>query len=184
MALAVGGNALIDSQFILKEKLGITYGSIVGDFGCGGAGYFVFAASKLVGPDGLVYAVDVLRSVLGHIESRKALEHIQNIKTVWSNLEIFGGTPINNSSCDYAVLANILFQNTKRQEIFRETSRMLKPGGKLAVIDWNEGRLFIGPQQKEKVSVSEASTLAAAVGLQERERFPAGKWHYGILFEK
>ena len=59
-----GGNELINSEWLLKEKAGLSFGMKVGDFGCGGGGYFALQAARLVGDHGQVFAVDILKSVL------------------------------------------------------------------------------------------------------------------------
>lgn len=184
MEQTAGGTALLDPTHLLQQELGITPGSVVGDLGCGGAGYFAMTAARLVGQNGKVFAVDVLKSALANIASRKEMEKLTNIETVWSNLEVFGGTKINNNTLDYALLTNILFQNSNKLAILKEAGRLLKQGGKLLVIDWHEGRFALGPQPKDKVSKEEVIALARQAGLAHERTFPAGMWHYGLIFTK
>lgn len=179
-----GGNGLLNPEQILKYELGISVGSYVGDFGCGGAGYFVFQAAKLVGETGLVYAVDILKPVLSNIDSRAKELNLKNIKTLWSNLEKFSACKINNNSLDFGLVINVLFQNKDRHAVLREVARLIKPLGKVLVIDWQAGRFPLGPNPADKISAEEVVKLADEFGLKLARRFEAGQYHYGLILEK
>ncbi len=81
----------------------------VGDLGCGNLGYFSVPAAKIVGQNGVVYAVDILKSVLQSVENIARQEGLDNIKTVWSNLEVVGATKITPASLDLIMVVNMLF---------------------------------------------------------------------------
>src|SRR4030042_3326582 len=106
-----GGKELLNPQDLVQNKLGVTYGSKVADLGCGGAGYFVLQSAQQVGPQGVVYAVDILKPVLANVETRAKGLGFDNIKTLWSNLEKYGETKINDEEIDFTLLVNVLFQN-------------------------------------------------------------------------
>jgi len=179
-----GGNELLNPEKILKDELGLTPGAYVGDFGCGGAGYFAIQAGKTTGDSGLVYAVDILQPVLKNIESRAKELNLNNIKTLWSNLEKFGACKINNDYLDFGLIINVLFQNKDKKTILKEAARMIKPLGKLLVVDWKEGRFPLGPRQDDKISPEAVAALANEFGLKLTKKFEAGQYHYGLVFEK
>lgn len=173
----------MDAKFVL-EKIGIKPGWQVADFGCGNLGYFTFPAARIVGKSGIVYAVDILESVLSAIRSRQKMEMVDNVKPVWSDLEVPGATKIPEQSLDCALLINILFQARKHQEIFKEALRLLKTGGRIAVIDWEERDTPLGPTAAERVNKNAVRDLAKQFGLQEIEEFTAGPYHYGLIFQR
>ncbi len=177
-------NETLNAKDILKNKLGVIYGAHVGDLGCGGNGYFTFEVSKLVGQKGKVYAVDILKMVLKNINNRAKMLGIDNIETIWSNLENYGATKINDASLDFVLLVNMLFQNKAPEKVIRETSRILKRGGKVLVIDWREGRFPFGPAAEMKIKAEHISDIALGASLKKIEYFETGKFHYGIIFEK
>jgi ubiquinone/menaquinone biosynthesis C-methylase UbiE len=179
-----GGNELLNPEKILKDELGLMPGAYVGDFGCGGAGYFAIQAAKIIGDGGLVYAVDILQPVLKNIASRAQELNLNNLKIIWSNLEKFGACKINNDSLDFGLIINVLFQNNDKKAILKEAGRMLKPLGKLLVIDWKEGRFPIGPGPHDKTSSKTVIELAGEFGLKLAKQFEAGQYHYGLIFEK
>jgi ubiquinone/menaquinone biosynthesis C-methylase UbiE len=179
-----GGNELINSEWLLKEKVGLGLGMKVGDFGCGGGGYFALQAARLVGSHGQVYAVDILKSVLNNVLSRARSLGIENIVTVWSNLEVFGATKVTDGSLDAGLLINILFQNKEPGMLLKEAARMIRKGGALLVVDWKEGRFPLGPLPQDKVMSKAVRETAASLGLKEKDSFDAGTFHFGLLFEK
>ena len=178
-----GGNELLNPQKILK-KIGISFGDKVADLGCGGAAFFTLTAARLVGNKGIIYAVDVLKPVLASVESKAFLNGLKNIKTIWTNLEIYKATPIPNESLDYAMLINILFQSNKRPELLKESIRLTKKGGKLVIIDWMPTEGPLGPPPKTRLKETEVRQLASRLNLKELEYFRAGTYHYGFIFQK
>jgi len=179
-----GGNELLDPHDLIKNKLGVTYGSKIADLGCGGAGFFVMTSAQVVGPQGQVYAVDILKPVLSNVNTRAKILGFKNIKTIWSNLEKFGATKINDNEIDFSLLINILFQNNEYLNILKEAARITKRDGKILVVDWKEGRFPIGPKPDNKISASQMINLAQAANLKLEEQFEAGKFHYGMVFRK
>ncbi|NCO80046.1 hypothetical protein CO116_02295 [Candidatus Falkowbacteria bacterium CG_4_9_14_3_um_filter_38_19] len=183
MAALIGGNALIDANLIIT-KVRVGEKTKIADLGCGASGHFIFAAAKIVGKKGLVYAVDILKTVLETINKRAKIENYDNVKTIWSNLEIFGATKIESGSLDIALLINTLYQSHKRAEIMREAIRMLKQGGKLVVAEWKNMVTPFGPPAEERVKRDLLIVAAKKLGLHQEEEFEAGQYHYGLIFIK
>ncbi|MBD3247741.1 methyltransferase domain-containing protein [Candidatus Falkowbacteria bacterium] len=183
MPKQTGGNALLDVNFIMK-KAGISERMKVADFGCGASGHFVFPASKLVGNQGVVYAVDILKTSLETLDKRINQENIKNIQTVWSDLEIYRATKIDGGSLDIGLLINTLYQSHKRIEVIRESVRMVKQGGKIMVVEWEDASLPFGPPAEERVKIDALKKVAQKLGLKMIEEFDAGEYHYGVIFEK
>ncbi len=178
-----GGTKLLDAEELLA-KLGVSEGMRIADLGVGGVGYFVLPAAEMVGPQGVVYAVDVQKSVLNSLESTRRQKGLHNIELVWSNLEIIGATNIPEGSIDRGLLINVLFQNTARRNVLTEAARLLASKGRLLVVDWKQTKVPFGPPLKLRVPPEEIEALGMAVGLKLGARFDAGRAHYGLIFEK
>lgn len=184
MIKTTGGNALLNAEFIL-DKAEVVQDKKIADLGCGASGHFVFPAAKRVGEKkGLVYAVDILKPILDNIERVAKLNKVDNIKTVWTDLEIFGAAKINSSSIDSVMLINTLYQSSKRVEILREAIRILKTKGILLVVEWKNNASPFGPPIDERVKAELLKTGAAKLGLNLIEEFDAGQYHYGLVFAK
>jgi len=183
MVYISGGNELLDTDKIF-DRIALKSGQVVADLGCGGAGHFAIPAGRRVGSQGLVYAVDILKSVLKSVVSRARLEGVSNIKTVWSNLEIAGATRIPKNSLDMAFLINILFQSKHDDYVIGEAVRLLKDGGKLLIIDWGRVAPSFGPAAEDRIKPETLKTIANKLSLKLTDEFEAGKYHFGLLFEK
>lgn len=178
-----GGNALIDPQLII-EKAGIGDAMHVADLGCGATGHFVFPVAKAIGKKGIVYAVDILKNNLRNIERRAKVENLEQVRVVWSNLEIFKATRIESGSLDVAMLINVLYQSDNRTEMIREAVRMTKSGGILLIIDWNPTAAPFGPSLSERVNKDNLKAGVPRLGLELKEEFNAGEYHFGMTFIK
>ena len=162
----------------------IKNGMRVADLCCGSSGHFVFPGVKLVGKKGIMYAVDILRTALETISKRARAENLANVKTIWSNLEIFGATKIEAGSLDVGLLINTLYQSHKRAEILRESIRLLKKNGKLVIVEWKNVAAPFGPPAEERVKKELVDNAAKKLGLRPDEEFEAGPYHYGLIYVK
>jgi ubiquinone/menaquinone biosynthesis C-methylase UbiE len=161
-------------------KLGLSAGMKVVDLGAG-SGFYSIAAARIVGPGGRVYAVDVQKDLLDRIRANGASEGLRNIEVVWGNAEKIGGTKLREAIADRVVASNILFQIEQPDEFALEIKRLLKPGGKVMVIDWSE----ISPIGPKNVFPSmKAQTLFENSGFKPEQSFAAGDHHYGLVFTR
>jgi ubiquinone/menaquinone biosynthesis C-methylase UbiE len=174
---------LINADFILAQG-GIRQGMKVADLGCGTTGHFVFPAAELVGKDGKVYAVDIQKGVLAAIESRQRLENLNNIEIVWSDIEMPGATKIPEASLDMVLLINNLFVAKEKDKLVKEIMRLMAPSGKVVVVDWKTTQAPFGPPVQDRVSAEEAKKIFTAHALVLDKEFEAGKYHYGLVFNK
>lgn len=159
-------------------KLGLTEGMKVADIGAG-SGFYTLIAAKQVGSTGRVYAVDVQKDLLERIRSTGSTQGFHNIEVVWGNAEKIGGSKIRESLIDRAIASNVLFQIEKPDEFVLEIKRILKPGGKVLVVDWSEVSM-LGP--KTVVSSLKAQAMFEKAGFKLDQSFNAGDHHYGFVF--
>ncbi|MFW0838171.1 MAG: class I SAM-dependent methyltransferase [Candidatus Komeilibacteria bacterium] len=178
-----GGNQLLNPEHILKDILRLDFGSRVADLGCGSMAYFTLAAAHIVGKDGQVYAVDILKDVLSSVQSKAQLQRLDNIKTVWSNLEIYGATQV-PTDLDYVFLVTTLFQNTQHLPVLKEAARVLKEGGKMLLVEWLPQNTAIGPALAKRLKPEQIKAYTQEAGFKLQQEFKAGSYHYGMIFEK
>src|SRR5947209_6368249 len=107
MAILSSGRALLDASVVLRSA-GLGPGMRYADLGCGPLGHFVFPAAEIVGKDGRVYAVDILKSSLASVESRMRIEAYNNISTVWGDFERANGVGIPAGSLHMLSVVNII----------------------------------------------------------------------------
>ena len=163
-------------------EFGVEIGMKVVDLGSG-SGFYTIEVAKKVGPSGRVYAVDIQQDLLNKIKNGGALAGLHNIEVVWGNIEKLGGTKLRESIADRIILSNTLFQidPKDRENLSLEIKRILKTGGKLMVIDWNED----SPMKPEGfVPAIVVEGTFEKIGLKKEKDFDAGDHHYGIIFKK
>lgn len=176
---------IIDAPGII-QRLGLKSGFKIADLGTGREGRMALAAGKVIGDHGVAYAVDVVKSILPAVANKATMHGINNVQTVWSDLEIYGATrSIPDNTLDVGFLVTTLFQSNKRQQIMAESHRMIKPGGKLVVVDWKPGAgMPLGPDEERRVHIDEVKEYAQELSMQLIEEFEAGAYHWGLIFVK
>jgi ubiquinone/menaquinone biosynthesis C-methylase UbiE len=164
-------------------QLEINKGAVVADFGCG-PGYFTFPFAKAVGTDGLVYSFDILPQVLETVSSKAKFSGTNNVITRRANLENIDGTKLGTGSVDWVILKDILFQNKKKQAIVKEAYRILKPGGKILVIEWSLKDLTIGPDLGVRIPEEKLRELFEIENFSIEKSIEAGSFHSAFIATK
>jgi ubiquinone/menaquinone biosynthesis C-methylase UbiE len=153
----------------------------VGDLGAG-SGHYARVAAAIVGHEGKVYAVDVQEDVLKHLKLNTHSHHRNVIDAVWGDIEKLGGTHLRDNSLDAVILANTLFQVENKDGLLAETKRILKPEGKLMLVDWAGSYGGMGPAPENVITEHSAEAIFINGGFHKVKSFRAGPHHYGIIF--
>ena len=167
----------------LVGQFGVEPGMQVADFGCG-AGHIGLLVAQRVGPEGKVVALDILENKLDSIRSQAKAMGLENVETVRANLEVLGSTGLADGSQDMIILANILFQSSKKDDILKEAIRVTKPGGKIVVVEWKKGVGGFGPPDNYRTAEAELVSLFSDAGFLQASPLDAGQFHYGMIFKK
>lgn len=162
-------------------RLALREGMRVADFGAG-TGHYARSAAAIVGREGKVYAIDVQEDVLKHASLNMPRHGHGVVEYVWGNIEKLGGTKLRDASLDAVILANVLFQVQDRAGLVGEIRRVLKPGGKLLLVDWAGSYGGMGPSPEHIVTERDAESLFIGAGLHKQDAFRAGAHHYGLIF--
>lgn len=173
----------VNPDSVLQQIGEISPGVTVADFGCG-SGYFSFAFAKLAGQEGKVIALDILPSALEAVASRAKTLGLSNVFTKRANLERENGSGLEAESIDWAVLKDMLFQNHDKEVILKEVYRVLRPQGKLLVMEWKEGDASVGPEEGLRLAPEALVEMAQNIGFQVYREVQAGDFHYAFVFEK
>ena len=112
------------------EALELKRGQIVADIGAG-TGYFsVRLAKSEAAPR--VYAVDIEPSMVSYLQDRAAREHLSNIVAVQAAAD----NPNLPEPVDLVLIVDTYHHIGSREAYFRHLRKMLKPGGRVAIIDF------------------------------------------------
>lgn len=131
---------LMSLEFRLRDRLrppirilgaaGVQAGMTIVDFGCGPGG-FTLAAARLIGPKGLVYAID--HHPLAAASVRKLAK-----QAGFTNIRMFLGeslVDIPEGTADMSLLYDVLHDLPRPESHLMEQHRVLKPKGALSVMD-------------------------------------------------
>ena len=150
------------------------------DFGAGGGAYVFAIAERLEGA-GHIFAIDIQRDLLRRIHTEAARRGHKNIEVLWSDLEGGHASKLAEHSIDVVLMSNLLFQLSDKAVVFHEAHRVLRPRGKLVLIDWSDSFRHMGPHPRDVVKKEEALSLARNCGFELAREFDAGAHHYGLM---
>jgi len=107
-------------------------GTIVADIGAGD-GKYAFAAAQIVGPAGKVFATEIDLDKLAKLRSEVSKRHLTNVTILQSK---DADTNLPAECCDAIFLRRVYHHLTKPAEFDAALLRSLKPGGRLAIIEF------------------------------------------------
>jgi ubiquinone/menaquinone biosynthesis C-methylase UbiE len=130
-AVRAQGNAA-DEIKRLAALMGWKPGTIAADIGAGD-GQYTFAAAEHVGAAGKVYATEIDVKKLEELRAEVAKRKLQNVVVVESKE---ADTNLPAACCDAIFLRRVYHHLTKPVEFDAKLVGSLKPGGRLAIIDF------------------------------------------------
>jgi len=162
----------------LWEKLALNEPEILVDIGAG-TGFFSREFSRFL-KNGIVYACDISDKMLDWVE--------KNIVPYHSNihpLKITAGIiPLEKNSADLIFMMNVHHEIDNHQEMLRQCMEILKPGGKILIVDWrkeiiNQG----GPSPEYRFTTEEVKEHLLKVKFHPTQTFTLAK-HFAVIAEK
>ncbi|NOX36051.1 MAG: class I SAM-dependent methyltransferase [Calditrichaeota bacterium] len=145
------------------------------DLGCG-PGYFTLPLARRVAQ---VLAVDVSPEMRSVCQKRLSEHHIQNVNIYATDGEHL---PLEDQCVDGVLMANVYHELDNPQRALAEVRRVLRPRGKLLVIDWHPVETEVGPPLDHRIpkeQVIQAITGWAFRLTQDWDIFP---YHYVLEF--
>lgn len=114
----------------VMEALALKRGAIVADIGAG-TGYFsVRLAKSAAAPK--VFAADIEPSMVSYLKQRAEKEHLSNVVPVLAAAD----TPNLPEKVDVVLIVDTYHHIGSRATYFRNLARSLKPGGRVAIVDF------------------------------------------------
>lgn len=132
----------------------------VADIGVG-TGYFAIPVAKLIAPLPL-YGVDVSPEMLAHLRNKLAQPAMPK------NIQLSNGeataTNLPDACCDVVLLSAVWHEIDDTSAALAEFERILRPGGRLVLIDWSpDGVRPPGPPLEHRISLATVrDTLAGS----------------------
>jgi len=161
------------------KAFGLSENMIVADLGAG-SGFYTIPAAEMVSR-GKVYAIEIQKDFLITIKNKATENHLNNIEYLLGDIEKIGGTKLKDSIVDAVIVSNILFQVEEKDKLITEIKRILKPIGKVLLIDWSDSSYPIGPSTDKIISKNKAKEMFEKEGFVLEREIDAGIHHYGMI---
>lgn len=163
-------------------QTGLMQGQVVADLGCGN-GFYVLPAAQMIGPTGIVYAVDVQTSKLAATVSIANQFGYKNVRVVQANL----GKPlldIEPNSCDLVIIGNILHETDQKEQLIKNVYRILKSPGRVVAVEWKRTATPFGPPLERRLDQQKLEIMLQMAGFRKDKDLVADGYHYAVLYEK
>ncbi len=147
-------------------------GEIVVDLGCGG-GLDVFLAAKAVGPTGRAIGIDMTPQMID-----RARHNAKGLENVEFHLATIDNLPLADASVDCIISNCVINLADDKEAVLRETFRVLKPGGRVAVSDIALKQAL--PTELANSVAAFVGCIAGAIPIAEYERLLAAAGFIGV----
>lgn len=149
------------------NALALERGDAFLDLGCG-PGEYVMEAARIVGDSGMVYALDKSGRMVDYV-AWEAYSHGAGNVTV-RVCDITGPLPLADYSVDVCLLSTVFHipeVSRHARDIFAEVQRVLKPGGRLAIIECKKKEMSFGPPMDMRWAPGELEDLLSGTGYRK-----------------
>jgi ubiquinone/menaquinone biosynthesis C-methylase UbiE len=151
------------------------------DMGCG-PGEYAIRASKIVGLSGVIYALDRSEMLIADLKRRVSEKGITNIIAMVA--DITGPLPVKEGCVDVCLVATVFHipDITQSANVLGDgIRRVLKPDGRLAIIECHKENLSFGPPQHMRLSPEEVEALLSPCNFRKERVIDLG-YNYMIQF--
>ncbi len=165
------------------DACSIQAGMEIADLGAGSGFYTLASARSLVGT-GKVYAIDAQKDLLTKLKNTASRDGLYNVEVIWGDIEKLNGTKLRDGSVDLALICNVMFQLEDKETTVKEIKRILKPGGRVLVIDWSDSFGGLGPKFDMVIKKDTMMDMFEHTGFHLDREVQAGAHHYGMIYKK
>jgi ubiquinone/menaquinone biosynthesis C-methylase UbiE len=173
---------IVDKEKVF-DALDLKKDTIMLDVACGVGNYSV-AASKIIGNEGMIYAVDLWEEGINALKQTIGEKGIKNIRPLLSDVNKH--IPAEDRSIDVVLMATVLHDlievHTEKGTL-KEIKRVLKPGGKLVIIEFKKIEGPPGPPVAIRLTPEETEKIVSAHGFKQEKVIDAGQYHYISVFK-
>jgi ubiquinone/menaquinone biosynthesis C-methylase UbiE len=168
-------STLLPAREILVEA-GLKPGHTFLDVGAG-TGYFAFPASEIVGEKGKAIAVDISDEMIRELKARTVSKAVRNMEIRKSEEY---DVMIDEGIVDLALMCTVLHEIDDKGRFLANLKKVLKPAGRLCVIEWQKRAMEMGPPVQERLEPGEVAELLAGTGLEIVEERTYNDTFYGV----
>lgn len=163
---------------------GVKPGMTVADIGAG-TGLFTMLFADAVKPGGSVYAVDISPAFVEYIQETAQKRRVRNVTAVLTDgVEL----KLPDASVDLVYMSDVYHHFEHPAETLASIRRVLKPGGRLVIVDYERIPGVTPPARVEHVRVDKQGAIreieAAGFGLLEEKKKMMRDNYFLVFTEK
>lgn len=147
----------------VRAALALHSGLTIADVGAG-TGFFTIPFALTIGPQGRVFAVDAQSEMLSQLKQKLDEAVLTNVDLIHAEADRTG---LAAAICDLYFAANVWHEFDDHAAVLQEASRVLKPGGHIAILDWRTDiEPTVGPPLQHRLNALSAIELLKSTGFQ------------------
>lgn len=164
----------------LLASLDVKPGATVCDLGCGN-GFYTLQLAKLVGPQGVVWAVDIQPEMLELLEERAKTRGVPNLKPTLGSI-LSPNLPAD--SIDLLLLVDVYHEFSHPEQMLFEIRKSLKPGGRVALVEFREEDPEVPINPLHKMSQKQVVKEYEGNGFQLVGQYDELPWQHVFFFAR
>jgi ubiquinone/menaquinone biosynthesis C-methylase UbiE len=164
----------------ILAAVGVRPGDAIADIGAG-TGYFALPLAQAAGADGIVHALDAQEEMLDLLKEKLPFSGSGNIHLIQAEADATG---LPDACCSLAFLSNVWHEFDDRTLILREVRRILRPGGRIGIVDWRpDVERIAGPPLEHRLSVEHTKRELTFSGFIYVSDAQVGSYHWLVRGE-
>ena len=163
---------------LMLDALEISPGQTVCDLGAGN-GFYTLELARMVGPEGLVYAVDIQPEMLRMLSRRAAQERIDNIRLIL-------GSPIDprlpEGEIDLVLCVDVYHEFSHPDPMLARIRESLAPGGRVALVEFRGEDPAVPIKPLHKMTKAQVRAELEPAGFRLVREFDRLPWQHLLFF--
>jgi ubiquinone/menaquinone biosynthesis C-methylase UbiE len=160
------------------KALQINEGESIADVGAG-SGYSTVLLARAVGERGRVYATDIQPEMLQLIKGKVAREQLSNVEVILGSED---DPRLPAGALDLILMVDVYHELARPQAMLRALKRVLRPGGRLVLIEFRKESRDVPIREEHKMSVAEARAELEGEGYKFDSVIDVLPWQHILVF--
>lgn len=153
--------------------------AVLADIGCG-TGFFALPAARMLSA-GRVLAVDIQQESLDRLAASARQEGLANVEAIRADA---AALPLSANSVALVLMARFLLSYPERDAILHEARRVLRPGGRLYLVQWDRVPTPMGPPFALRIGQDAIAGIVERAGFAVLRLWPGPAPFYRVLAQK
>lgn len=175
---------VIANRDAIVAALRLQPGQKIADVGAG-TGAYLAPLARAVGPDGQLFAVDIAPAFIVYMVERAKAEGLANVSVILGRAD---SPTLPAGALDAIVSINTFHHFEAPDAMLEELHRALKPGGQLAIVDFDRDSAGVTDQQRTMAPLDKAGHIrlieAQGFRLVEDVTIPGLRQNFMLRFER